>query len=429
MRGENRQFSNFTNAITSTSYCYRPDNEQELMALGEQQGVKHLLVRGNGLSYSDCCLNDDGIIIDASRFNHFLSFDETTGVLVCQGSVTFAELFRINAQFIPPVIPGTLHATLAGGVANDVHGKNNHFAGSIGHHIEWFTLQIGKQNYHCSPKENKELFYATIAGLGLTGIIKKIAIRLRKAPAFVESHTEKFINFQSLLQRMQTEGCHYDYQVAWLDLINEPRALLSCANHCEAVPLKQQQASTVPWLPFRVINSWIMKQFNRFYFNAYPTKKIKSSLQHFNNPLDAISHWNRLYGKKGFLQFQAIIDADSTEHTLKELITLIRHHQAEPTLAVLKYFTQSGFGLLSFAQPGFTIAIDFINNQQARAAILAMNNYISQQKGKVYLAKDVFLTPEQFHQQYANYKQFIAILDYYQSHMASNLSARLRIRP
>lgn len=427
MLGKNKQFSNFSNAVQTTSNCLRPDNEGQLPSVFTPSR-RGLLARGNGSSYGDCCVNDKGVIVDTNRLNHLLSFDESSGVLICQGGVSFAELFLVSPHHIPPVIPGTLRATIAGGIANDVHGKNNHRAGSFGQHIQWLELQLGSQSLHCSPSENPELFYATIAGLGLTGIIKRVAIKMHKASHFVTAETKPYFDFESLLQQMQIQGVQYDYQVAWLDLLNQPRALLSLANHTELTNAESFSRFSIPKLPFRLINTWIMRQFNRYYFKKNKANQQVLSLRQFNNPLDSILHWNRLYGKKGLLQFQAVFDTSTALITLKQLLQIIKNSEATPTLAVLKYFTKSGCGLLSFTQPGFTLAVDFINNQHAVEAIRAMNDYITLSRGKIYLAKDLLLTREQFTRQYPNHEKFSNLLTHYKSPMRSDLSHRLGIR-
>ena len=278
---------------------------ETLLTMPNENGF---LARGNGSSYSDCCLNDQGVIIDTSRFNHLLSFDEATGLLVCQGSVSFADLFLVHPDYIPPVIPGTLHATVAGGIANDVHGKNNHQQGSFGEHIEWIEVEIGNQSYRCDQKTNSDLFFATIAGLGLTGFIKRVALKMRKASQTVVTTCEKYFAWEPVLEAMQTKGCDYDYQVAWLDLLNKPQALVTFANHAETKNLRAQSQYKMPKIPIRFINTWTMKQFNRFYFNYHRKKERILSLPHFNNPLDSIKNWNHLYGKNGLLQFQALFD-------------------------------------------------------------------------------------------------------------------------
>lgn len=346
-------------------------------------------------------------------------------------ALSVLPIFLVHPQYVPPVIPGTLQATVAGGIANDVHGKNNHQQGCFGEHIQWLELQLGQQLYHCDRETHAKLYHATIAGLGLTGFIRRAAIKMRKASPFVLAHSEKYFSWEATLARMQEGGCSYDYQVAWLDLLNEPKALISFANHCEAeaITMKKQQSYKVPKLTIRLINAWVMKQFNRYYFATHPTKEQILPLPQFNNPLDSVTGWNHFYGKKGLLQFQALVDRDLTLSAIEELLKIIRSHQATPTLAVLKYFSNPGLGLLSFAQPGFTLAIDFINNQQAQQAILAMNEWITERSGKIYLAKDLLLTEQQFKQQYPGHESFSQLLCHYKSKMRSNLSHRLGITP
>lgn len=436
MQRNNQPFSNVSRVIHTTSTSIRPDNEWQLESILTNKSKAGILARGNGLSYSDCCVNDKGILIDTSRLNHILSFDRITGIAVCQGGVLFTDLFILSSDFIPPVLPGTLYATLAGGVANDIHGKNNHHSGSFGHHIEWLELQVGQESLHCSLSEHPELFKATIAGLGLTGIIKRVAVRLRKASRTVSNHVEKFTSLPDLLQRMEHAAIQYDYQVAWLDLLNTPRALLSLANHVEPstqdernINIPPKRHYTIPRLPMRLLTHFLMKQFNHLYYHQANTQAQTLPLWQFNNPLDVINHWNRLYGKKGLLQFQAVFNVTNAAATLDSLLALIKTHQATPTLAVLKYFTESGLGLLSFPEPGFTLAIDFIHNEESRRAIAAMNQLISTIPGKIYLAKDLLLTPEQFRAMYSNYEEFQNILTHFKSPMNSCLAKRLRLHP
>lgn len=422
---QQRRFSNFSRTIQTQSLCFRADNEWQIPEAFNQPMSSNILARGLGLSYSDCCVNDGGLIVDCSRLNHLLSFDELSGLLYCQAGVTFADLFSVHADYIPPVIPGTLQASLAGGVANDVHGKNNHQEGSLGRHIQWLEIQTAKRVIRCSRDRHAELFTATLGGLGLTGIIRRVAIKLRKASRTVEEHSEKHQDLGKLLVAMQDKGTKYDYQVAWLDLLNPFCAILSQANHCPTIIQAPKRCYPVPALPFSLISAWGMRQFNRYYFNHKNLKTRQLPLSEFNNPLDSIKNWNRLYGKRGFLQFQAVFDAEDATQTITQLTTLINSHGATPTLTVLKYFTQPGSGLLSFVKPGFTIAIDFINNNKAKSAICQMNQLISELGGRVYLAKDLLLTPQQFVKQYPYHDRFKQLLQDYECNMQSNMSRRL----
>lgn len=425
-----KQFSNFSRAVTTSATCFRPDQEADITPMLKESCPQGWLARGNGLSYNDSCLLQNGHILDTSRLNHLLDFDAASGLVVCQAAATFADLLLVNENYIPPVLPGTLLATVAGGIAHDVHGKNNHREASFGHHIKWLELQVGSKNIYCDATKHDELFRATISGLGLTGVIRRAGIQLRQSSRWIAKRSQKYDDLPALLHTMQGEGLSQDYQVAWVDLLNEPRALLFYGNHTAPsveVKRKQFQQRTLPKISLPLIQRWFLKQFNKAYFHQSSSKIELVPLWQFNNPLDAVKNWNYLYGKKGLLQFQGVFPQNTALETLQSLHKIIQTHQATPTLAVLKLFTQEGAGLLSFAKPGFTLAVDFKNNAAANAAIKAMNQYIVELHGNIYLAKDTFLTREQFQSLYPNYKSLQAILSQYQSPMRSDLSRRVGI--
>lgn len=438
MRSKKIRLTNFSRALYSESPCIRPDNQHDLVST--TTALKQHLARGAGLSYNDSCLNRDKPIIDMQRFNHFIDFDPETGILICQANLNFKDVFLIHPDYIPPVIPGTLKATLAGGIAHDIHGKNNPDAGSFGHHLLWIELLIRNRIIRCGPNENQDLFHATIAGLGLTGIILRIALRLKRASRFVQAEYKTFTSMSPLIEYMSTKGLGHDYQAAWVDLLHsEPRAILSLATHCETGTLtgstvvpEQTVAHNapkiyrIPKLPFKLLNRWDMTLFNKFYFNN-PKSREKISLVEFNNPLDRIDNWNNVYGSKGLIQFQALFPQDKGEETLKRLLAIIKTHSATPTLATLKLFLTPGTGLISFCKPGFTITIDFINNEEAQHAVRAMNQLITELNGHIYLAKDLFLTSEQYQKMYARHEEFKTVLHNYQPVMCSDLAQRLGI--
>ncbi|MCW8410294.1 FAD-binding oxidoreductase [Legionella sp. PATHC035] len=427
MHCKTRKLTNYSRARISQSFCLRPDNEEQLADYLTQNPQQNILVRGSGLSYNDSCFNTDGMIIDTERLNHFIDFNPETGIVVCEGGVSLQDLFLVHPDFIPPVLPGTVHATVAGGIAHDVHGKNNHQAGSFGHHLLGFDLLMGNKKLHCSREENSDLFHATIAGLGLTGVITRAELRLKKAPRFVHAEHKQFESIRALTEYMATEGIHHDYQVSWLDLLNStPRAILSTADHCEPINTKKPNIHTVPKIPCSLIRRWNMKLFNQHFFTSKKGQE-KLALEQFNNPLDKLMHWNRLYGPRGLLQFQAVFDVDHAPIILEQLIELMRINKATPTLAVLKLFTQPGEGLLSFCKPGFTLAVDFGHNPQATQAIAAMNQRITELNGRIYLAKDMFLNEKQFHSMYENHQQFSQTLGHYGCTMHSDLAKRLGI--
>lgn len=432
MRSKKKLLGHFSRALSSQSLCFRPENEHEIY-----MDKTPALARGAGLSYSDSCFNTDGAVIETQRLNHLISFDTQTGIVVCQAGVTFKDLLLLSPEFIPPVLPGTLHATLAGGLAHDVHGKNNHREHSFGHHVLWCTLLIQGESIHCSREEHADLFYATIGGLGLTGIITRLAIRLKKASHAVTVKKHAISSLPSLLEQMSTEGLDYDYQVAWIDLLHKtPRGILSLANHCPITAASSPDFCTkgalklskysIPKIPFSVIQKWGVKLFNHCFFHQNNTQET-CALEAFNNPLDKIKHWNYLYGSKGLIQFQAVFNEKDSLAIIEHLIALIQRYKAVPILAVLKLFTYKGEGLLSFCKPGFTLAIDFKNNAHSIQAIKAMNAYISEVQGRVYLAKDLLLSSEQYQKMNEQHTRFSQTLVENQCNMKSDLAIRLGV--
>lgn len=416
--------TNFSRATSSQCQAFRPDTERQLQAL-----EPHCLAKGGGLSYNDSFFNTNHTVIDTKRLNHLLHFDSASGILECQGGVRFADLFLVHPDFIPAIIPGTLHATLAGGIAHDVHGKNNHKQGSLGHHIEWIDLVINDSILRCDPLNHSALFHATIAGLGLTGIISRLGIRLQKAPRCVEVSVQTFKTLEDLTTTMTNTLDTCDFQVAWLDLLNKnPQSLLSQAQFTHTLAPFHPNTYKIPKLPCSFIKPWGMKLFNYLYFHKQTHTKVVH-LQDFNNPLDKITHWNRLYGPKGLIQFQGVFSEEAANQTLGYLLEVIRTTKATPTLAVLKLFRKNGAGLLSFCKPGFTLAIDFINNAQAQQAISLMNQYLMTIDGRVYLAKDLFLNSEQFASMNPNFAEFKRVIKDYHCNTRSDLGRRLGIVP
>ena len=308
-----------------------------------------------------------------------------------------------------------------------MHGKNNRHEGSFGHHVLWLELLIQNQPILCSREVHNQLFYATIAGLGLTGLISRVAIRLKKASDCVQVNKIHFQSLEELLLYMTVKGIDAEYQMAWIDLLHpSKRSILSQAQHVPSQNLPSPYPYRLPKLPFCLLHRYNMSWINQWIFKSTKNEALVT-LTHYNNPLDQIRNWNGLYGPRGFIQFQAVFDRDEGLHILNQLLELIQFYKATPILCVLKLFTQEGEGLLSFCRPGFTLAIDFYNNPEARQAILAMNEYIVSVRGRIYLAKDLLLLPEQMQSMYGKLELFQDILTTYNSNMTSNLARRLRI--
>ncbi|MCC5791607.1 MAG: FAD-binding oxidoreductase [Legionellaceae bacterium] len=422
--------SNFARNHRMVSPCFRPESTRQLAALSEELAEASFLVRGRGLSYNDSPLLQTGYTILSERLNHFLAFDAQSGIVVCQAGLKLRDLFDLHEDWMPAVVPGTVHASIGGCLSHDIHGKNHHQAGSFAAQVLWFDLIIGKQQIRVSPKEEPDLWRATVGGAGLVGSIATVALQLQRKTRGLQVTTQPFDRHAELIAEMQQHGLQQDYQVAWLDLLHGQRSILSYARHsAERVTTTPHQGHTLPPLPFSILSRTAVKVFNSLYYH-WPRKTISlSEFMHFNNPLDQVSHWQGVYGKRGLKQFQCLFSAPQAVSSLREIQNIMTEYQALPCLAVLKYFKGSSQGYLSFAEEGFTLAVDFKNTAQSTQAIRALNTYIAEQGGKVYLAKDTELTPELFQRMYPAYKELMAVRAHYHSPMQSVMGQRLGIHP
>ena len=431
MLTEKKKLSNFAHNSTVESVCVRPETEQQLDILSQHSKKEGILIRGHGLSYNDSCLSSTGLTILSERFNHFISFDKNSGIVICQPAVRIKELFELDPNWFPAIVPGTVNASVGGAIAHDVHGKNQYHAGNFSEQVLWIDLLIQNKTYRISPTEYTDLWRATIGGIGLTGIIKRVALQLKQQSRTVKVKRQRFDTHQALLQCMQTEGVEQAYQVAWLNILDGEQSILTFANHVPAIepPAEKDYCFSIPKLPFTLLGKTPIKLFNSFYYRW--TKESSSTIDFvtFNNPLDRIKSWQNLYGRKGLRQFQCVFPSDSAKQTLNQIQTILKRHKVIPCLSILKYFKYSGKGYLSFTQPGFTLAIDFINNKQSINAIEDLNTLILKIQGKIYMAKDFSLTKEPFQLMYPEAERFIAVLQTYQSPMRSNLGKRLGLHP
>jgi FAD/FMN-containing dehydrogenase len=433
MKAKKRIIKSFGNNLSMIASVYRPERQREASNIPVQTQRKslHYLPIGNQLSYGDICLNER--VATSEKLNRFIDYDPNALQITVEPGVTFKNLLELDNKIIPPVIPGTLHATLAGGVANDIHGKNQTKQGCFGHHINWLELALPNGCITVSPTSNSDLFYATIGGLGLTGYIRKINLNLQKNTHTIKVRKQYFVNINQGIRKLTAQVESNDYSAAWFDLYRNGRGVLFQGTHTlGASNPPSKHTLTFPFtFPFSCINKLTMKHFNNLYYRATMKKptRDKQTLITFNNPLDNVKNWNRLYGKKGLFQFQCVIPTEHATDFSKILLDVIQKFSASPSLAVMKSFGQTGLGLLSFAKPGITFAIDFPSTTNNRNCIEYLNQLLLDFDGRVYLAKDQLLNTEQFQKMYPNYLQFIEILNKYEIYAScqSQLSRRLGI--
>jgi len=381
------------------------------------------LAQGLARSYGDSCLNDNGNIISTKYLNRFINFNIENQTLEAESGTSFEQILNLiipSGLFIP-VTPGTKFITLGGAIANDIHGKNHHSAATFGNHVLSLTLLTSNGIVECSGKENKELFYATIGGLGLTGLILKAKFKLIKIESSqIIEDLIKFHSLQEFLDLTKESDKDFKYTVSWVDCINakEIRGIFMRGNFAkdQNFSLSKKRKITIPFnFPKRSLNPITTKVFNHLYYG----KLLKNKYNHKNNydtffyPLDSINNWNRIYGKAGFYQHQSIIPYESSLDAFNELFSVIKKSKQASFLAVLKVFGEKkSKGMLSFPRPGITLALDFPNLGEKTLSLLKTLDKITLEAGgKLYPAKDNHMSLESFHKSYPSFSEFEKYID------------------
>jgi len=387
-----------------------------------------VLPYGLGRSYGDSCLNHGRILLHTIDLDHFLAFNPHTGELHCEAGVTLRDILDlvIPAGWFLPVTPGTKYVTVGGAIANDVHGKNHHCAGTFGCHVESLTLRRSTGEYlECSRFENAELFSATIGGLGLTGLIVAAKIQLvRIEGPCLESEKIPFHSINEFFVLSESSEPTFRYTVAWIDCTAKGRALgkgiFMRANHsatCACGPSlgKAAKQHSVPIdMPRFVLNRWSVAAFNKLYYSLQ-SRRRGIHLEHYDSffyPLDSIANWNRIYGRRGFYQYQCVIPSKASE-ALKELLDTIAASDSGSFLSVLKVFGNiASPGMMSFPRPGPTLALDFPNSgERTRALFARLDEIVLSAGGAIYPAKDARMSGEMFKKSFPRWMEFSQFID------------------
>lgn len=384
---------------------------------------------GNGRSYGDSCLNSKGIVIDGYHHNHILQFDTQSGVITCEAGVTFAQIIDVCVRkgWFLPVSPGTRFVSVGGAIANDVHGKNHHKRGTFGCHIiEMEILRTDGTRTVCSSSNNKELFQATIGGLGLTGFISWAKFSLIPVKSGLMSvDTLPFNSLDEFYDISSATKDTYEYSVAWLDCAaggnGFGRGIFYGADHSktENTDIEHFKLSkpglSIPFnLPSSLLNPLCVKSFNAVYFRKHKMAAGRSTvpLGSYFYPLDSLRNWYRIYGGKGFFQYQFVVPMDGKEH-LSSILKIITDARSASFLAVLKEFgSVPSPGILSFPKPGFCLALDFPNKgKKTEQLIASLDLIVREAGGSVYPAKDRLMSAESFKQYYPMHREFSAMID------------------
>jgi FAD/FMN-containing dehydrogenase len=377
---------------------------------------------GLGRSYGDSCLNDGGTLIDTSRLSRLIHFDAERGIVRAEAGISLEQLLSIIVPrgWFLPVSPGTQFVTLGGAVANDIHGKNHHSAGTFGCHVRRFELwRSDGSRRECSPEEKAEFYRATIGGLGLTGLISWVEIQLVRIPSpCLQLERIRFRSFDEYLALENESSADYEYTVSWIECLRPgpTRGLFQRANFAEGGSARRSRPPLgVPFdLPACALNSLVVKLFNQSIFHLQRRDRISRSIHYvpFFYPLDRVLDWNRIYGKRGFYQYQFLVPMEA-EDVFRDILHRISSSRQGSFLVVLKKFGEiASPGLMSFPREGLTLALDFPNRGQTTLDLLAeLDDLVQQAGGCVYPAKDARMSAASFQLYFPQWKDFSRYID------------------
>jgi len=415
--------------------------EHTLVALDRQHLQEGLLrvpkpglAHGLGRSYGDSCLNPGGVLWLTSGLDNFIDFDAQTGRLICEAGVALRDIqkFAIPQGWTLPVTPGTELVTVGGAIANDVHGKNHHRAGTFGDHIRNLTLaRTDGGMLLCTPTENTDWFRATVGGLGLTGVILRAELQLQPSPGpWLETETIPYNDLADFFRLADESERDWEYTVSWIDCLSPggSRGLFMRGNPVSAArPDPGQRRLTMPFTPpISLVNQFSLRCFNTLYFHLakWGADRRLVHYRSFFYPLDGIQQWHRMYGPGGFFQYQSVVPRDSGEEAVRAMLHEIRRAGSGSFLAVLKTFgDRPAAGMLSFPRPGVTLALDFPNRgAQTHRLFERLDHIVSEARGRIYPAKDARMPRSLFESGYPGLTEFIQYRD---PGISSGLSRRL----
>jgi FAD/FMN-containing dehydrogenase len=359
------------------------------------------------------------VLLTTRGLDRFVSMDEERGFITCEAGVSLGEILQVvvpRGLFLP-VVPGTKEVTVGGAIANDVHGKNHHSRGTFGSHLESLDLlRSTGERITCSPRNNRDLFNATVGGLGLTGLILQATLQLRRIPASaIDAEWLAIRDVEEFFAISGESDRSFEYTVAWVDCLASGRSLgrgiLHRGNHAGeegplAAPSLDGRLGLPVDLPISPVNGLTLSVLNSLYYWSHRASAGRHVLEPnpFFFPLDGVSRWNRIYGKDGFFQFQSAVPSEAARSTTRAMLAAISRSGQGSFLAVMKNFgTAISPGLLSFPRPGTTLALDFPNRgETTRRLFRELFAMVRDAGGRIYPAKDALMPPEQFRAQHAD---------------------------
>lgn len=379
-----------------------------------------LIVRGNGRCYGDSSLND--IVLSQLAYDKIIELNRKEAIITCQSGVLLSDILDVTVKYglFLPVTPGTKFITVGGAVAADVHGKNHHVEGCFSDHVLWMTVLLEDGSVaKCSKDDNPELFYATSGGMGLTGVILEVCFRLKPInSAYIRQESIKAKNLDEVMKLFE-DSENWTYTVAWINCLakgkSQGRSILMRGEHADVdelpkkcknrpLELKKKLQLNIPLnFPNFTLNKWSIKAFNFLFYNKQFKKVLKNIIDYnsFFYPLDAIANWNRMYGSRGFTQYQFVLPKENSSEGLKEILTRISKSGKGSFLAVLKLFGKpNDNAMLSFPREGYTLALDFRIEKGLFKLLDELDEIVIKYGGRHYLAKDVRMTANTFSESY-----------------------------
>ncbi len=425
---------------------FRPERYRELAA----EYPLPLIARGQGRSYGDASLNGDGSVVLTERLQRLREFDEKKGTLRVEAGTTMADIVSsfLPRGWFPLITPGTKYVSIGGCVAADVHGKNHHHDGSFSSAIKSLELHTAGETLQCSARKNSDAFWATTGGMGLTGIIGEVTLKMRPVEtAYIRASNQAAGNLEQAFRKFE-EVAEHPYSLAWIDLqargAKRGRSVVMLGAHATLddlnrrqrhAPLKTEFRSqrNVPLdMPQWLLNGFTVGAFNELYYRVAGGRGGDFIVDYdsFFYPLDALGNWNRLYGKRGFVQYQCVIPTDRAYDGLGKLLEKLHNSRHASFLGVLKKMGAQGKGLLSFPMPGYTLAIDLpFAGERTLRLLNELDEVVLEYGGRIYLAKDARLTAESLPLMYPRLTEFLEIkrkLDPEQR-FVSNMARRLSL--
>lgn len=438
----------------TSSHVSRPSSADELVKASLDAGPRGVITRGLGRAYGDAAMNAGGLVVEATGVTGVLDFDPTTGVVRVLAGTSLDDLMRVTVPqgWFLPVTPGTKFVTIGGAIASDVHGKDHHAAGTFGTHVRSLVLGLPDGSTRTlTPDGTPDEFWATCGGMGLTGSIVEASVALRPIETSrISVDTDRAPDLDSLLAQLTEGEEHYRYSVAWIDLLARGRHLGRSVLYQGEFATRDQLAADrgtkeigdplafdppqlvpAPPAPSGLLNRFTIRAFNELWFRKEPRHRRDElqTITKFFYPLDMIDRWNRLYGPKGFLQWQCLVPFGE-EDLLRSVVESIATSRTASFLAVLKRFGPANPGPISFPAGGWTVNLDIPAGDRAIAELLTrLDREIADCGGRVYLAKDSVLHPDLVPRMYPRLDEWRAIRNSLDPHhrITSDLARRLRL--